>query len=152
MTPLRLRPIFVDLLPEPASIKDGELWISHKHRTVNLRCPCGCGHLTVLTLHPSRWHVRFDGKTVSLDGPTGGSVWASSGCGSHYFIRNNTVIWGGRIDPDRHDEYAYVERERLLASQPSNVPPRSWLSRMFHFPSLRKRRDSYSPRGGSQSS
>ena len=97
MTPLRLRPIFVDLLPDLDAIKDGEIWISHKHRTVNLRCPCGCGHLTILSLHPSRWHVHFDGKTVSLDGPTGGSVWTNSGCGSHYFIRNNTVIGQGRL-------------------------------------------------------
>ncbi len=40
-----------------------------------------CGALTVLTIHPSRWQVHFDGKTVSLAGPTGGSVWANSGCG-----------------------------------------------------------------------
>ena len=94
---MKLRPIFIEVLPEFDAIKDGELWISHKHRTINLRCPCGCGELTVLTLHPSRWHVCFDGKSVSLDGPTGGSVWAVSGCGSHYLIRKNTVIWQERI-------------------------------------------------------
>lgn len=151
MTLLRLRPIFVELLPDTNSIKDGELWISHKHRVANLRCPCGCGHLTVLTLHPSRWHVHFDGKTVSLDGPTGGSVWTSSSCGSHYLIKNSTVQWAKPIDPDRRDEYAYTERERLLASQPSDVPPRSWLSRIFRFLSLRSRRDSYSSPGGRRS-
>ena len=151
MTLLRLRPIFVELLPDTDSIKDGELWISHKHRVANLRCPCGCGHLTVLTLHPSRWHVHFDGKTVSLDGPTGGSVWTSSSCGSHYLIKNSTVIWAKPIDPDRRDEYAYLERERMLASQPSDVPPRSWLGRIFRIPSFRKRRDSYGSPGGSRS-
>ena len=72
MTPVKLRPIFVDVLPKFDTIKADELWISHKHRTVNLRCPCGCGDLTVLSLHPSRWHVHFDGKSVSLKGPTGG--------------------------------------------------------------------------------
>ena len=70
-TPAKLRPIFVEVLPELDEIKAGELWITHKHRTVNLRCPCGCGDLTVLSLHPSRWHVRYDGKSISLDGPTG---------------------------------------------------------------------------------
>ena len=59
---MNYRPIFVEVLPGFEVIEDGELWISHKHRTVNLRCPCGCGELTVLTLHPSRWHVYFDGK------------------------------------------------------------------------------------------
>ena len=114
---MELRPIFVDMLPEFNVIKDGELWISHKYRTVNLRCPCGCGDLTVLSLHPGRWHVHFDGKAVSLTGPTGGSVWANSGCGSHYFIRNNTVIWADRIDPGRHSKYAEKERERLIESE-----------------------------------
>ena len=63
---MKLRPIFVEVLPESDTIKAGELWITHKHRTVNLRCPCGCGSLTVLSLHPSRWHVYFDGKSVCL--------------------------------------------------------------------------------------
>ena len=99
---VKLRPIFVEVMPPFDSIKTGEIWISHKHRTVNLRCPCGCGDLTVLTLHPSRWHVHFDGKSVSLDGPTGRSVWAISGCGSHYGIKDNAVIWMDRIDRGRH--------------------------------------------------
>lgn len=120
-----LRPIFVEILPKFDAIKAGELWISHKHRTVNLRCPCGCDELTVLSLHPSRWHVHFDGESVTLDGPTGGSVWASSGCGSHYNIVNNTVTWAERIDPSRHSEYAHAERSRLLRSDPSRQTLRS---------------------------
>ena len=108
-----------EVLPKFDAIKAGELWISHKHRTVNLRCPCGCGDLTVLSLHPSRCHIHFDGKSVSLDGPTDGSVWANSGCGSHYLIRENAEIWLDRIDPGRHSDYADIERARLLASKPS---------------------------------
>ena len=123
-----LRPLFVEVLPDFDTIKAGEIWISLRHRTVNLRCPCGCGDLTVLSLHPSRWHVHFDGKSVSLEGPTGGSVWANSGCGSHYFIRNNAVIWAGSIDPDRHAEYEDIERKRLITSQPWSRRLRSWLS------------------------
>lgn len=134
MTLQKLRPIFVDLLPETDRIKAGELWISHKYRTVNLRCPCGCDDLTVLSLHPTRWHVYFDGKSVSLCGPTGGSVWAISGCGSHYFIRKNVVVWAEPIDPDLHPEYEYVERTRLIASQPNNQRTRSWFKRIFRSP------------------
>lgn len=111
---VRLRPVFVDAMPAFDVIEPGEIWISHKHRTVNLRCPCGCGDLTVLSVHPSRWHVHFDGKSVSLAGPTGGSVWASSGCGSHYLVRDGAVIWLDRIDPSRHASYAKRESERLL--------------------------------------
>ena len=125
------RPIFVEVLPEFDTIKAGEIWISHKHRTINLRCPCGCGDLTVLSLHPSRWHVHFDGKSVSLDGPTGGSVWANSGCGSHYRIRNNTVIWEDRIDPARHSEYAEVEQARLLGSKSNRQTLRYRIARLL---------------------
>ena len=114
--PVILKPIFVEVLPEFDAIKDGELWISPKYRTINLRCPCSCGELTVLSLHPSRWHIYFDGKAISLDGPTGGSVWAYSGCGSHYAIQNNAVMWLDRISPHRHSEYADVERARMLGT------------------------------------
>lgn len=127
---VRFRPIFVELMPPFDSIQDGELWISHKHRTVNLRCPCGCRELTVLTLHPSRWHVHFDGKSVSLKGPTGGSVWANAGCGSHYLVRDNGVIWLDGIDPRRHSEYARIERDRMVGSTPSRQILRSWLRRV----------------------
>ena len=134
---MKLRPIFVEVLPTFDAIKTGELWISHKHRTVNLRCPCGCGDLTVLSLHPSRWHLQFDGKSVSLNGPTGRSVWANSGCGSHYVIRDNTVIWLDRIDPGRHSEYADVERARMLESTPNRQTLRSRLGRVWRSLSLR---------------
>ena len=112
-----MRPVFVEVKPAFDAIKPGEIWIGHRHRTVNLRCPCGCGDLTVLSLHPSRWHVHFDGKAVSLKGPTGGSVWANSGCGSHYLVRDNAVIWLDRIDPGRHVGYAMRERARLLRGE-----------------------------------
>ena len=128
---MRLRPIFVEVMPEFATIKVGELWISHKHRTVNLRCPRGCGSLTVLSLHPSRWHVYFDGKSVSLKGPTGGSVWANSCCGSHYFVRNNEVIWADTIDPDRHSKYADIELARMLGTTSSRQTFRSRLLRVW---------------------
>ena len=118
---ITLRPIFVEEMPDFAAIKEGDLWISHKHRTINLRCPCGCGNLTVLTLHPSRWHILFTGKTVSLYGPTGGSTWATSGCGSHYLIRNNVVEWAEEIEPSWHEEYAEKELARMMATSPA--PP-----------------------------
>ena len=128
----KLRPVFVETLPEFDSIHAGEIWISHKHRTVNLRCPCGCGSLTVLSLHPSRWHIHFDGKSVSLDGPTGGSVWANSGCGSHYRIQGNTVIWMEKIHPECHFMYAENEKARLLGSKSNPQTFRSHLGYLWN--------------------
>ena len=128
---VKLRPIFVEVMPPFDSIKDGELWISHKHRTVNLRCPCSCDELTVLSLHPSRWHVYFDGKSVSLKGPTSGSIWTTSDCGSHYLIRNNEVVWSYPIDPGRRADYEDAERARMIdsASRPQTL--RSRLRRVW---------------------
>lgn len=120
-----LTPRFVEVLPDTRAIKAGELWITHKHRTVNLRCPCGCDKLTVLSLHPSRWHVHFNGKSVSLDGPTGGSVSTTSACGSHYLIRNNAVIWLDNIDPSLHSEYAELELARMLGATSSRLSLRT---------------------------
>ena len=124
---MKLKPIFVDTMPDFDLIKPGQLWISLKFRTINLRCPCGCGSLTVLSIHPSRWHVHFDGKTVSLGGPTGGSVWANSGCGSHYLIRNDEVIWAEAINPKSHKQYTMIEHRRLIEYQKSQ---RNWRSRL----------------------
>ena len=115
------RPIFVELMPEPHLVKAGELWISPKHRTINLRCPCGCDQLTVLSMHPTRWHINFDGKAVTLDGPTGGSIWTTSECGSHYFIKQNAVHWAAPISRHLKGAYEKVERARLLDAQPN--PP-----------------------------
>ena len=112
---MKLQPIFVEILPEFEEVKFGQIWISHKHRTINLRCPCGCNELTVLSIHPSRWHVHFDGMTVSLAGPTGGSVWAVSGCSCHYVIKNSEVVWLDRIDPSLQGEYEAVEKARFIA-------------------------------------
>ena len=128
---MKLRPIFVEVMPPFESIQDGELWISHKHRTVNLRCPCGCGKLTVLSLHPSRWHVYFDGKSVTLKGPTGGSVWTTCDCGSHYFIRNNEVVWSYPIDPGRRADYEDAERARMVCSTPTRRTLGSSLRRIW---------------------
>ena len=135
---VKLRPLFVEVMPPFDSIKDGELWISHKHRTVNLRCPCGCGELTVLSLHPSRWHVHFDGKSVSLKGPTGGSIWTTSDCGSHYFIRNSEVVWSYPIDPGRRADYEDAERARMVGSTPTRQPLTSRLGRVWRGLSLWK--------------
>ena len=138
---VKLRPIFVEVLPPFGEIKDGELWISHKHRTVNLRCPCGCGGLTVLTLHPSRWHVCFDGKSVSLSGPTGGSIWTSSDCGSHYWVRDNEVVWSHPIDASRRPAYEAAERARMVGSTPVHRNFGSLLRRLWHTVSARGFRD-----------
>ena len=45
---------------------------------------------------------------MSLKGPAGGSIWTSSDCGNHYFIRNNEVVWSYPINPGRRADYEDV--------------------------------------------
>ena len=63
-------------------------------RRVAFECPCRCGRKIDLNLIPSQqqpsWLVTMDGDNVTLHP----SVWLKSGqCRSHFFIRNNRVIW-----------------------------------------------------------
>ena len=146
---VHLRPIFVDVMPSFDMINEGEIWISHKLRTVNLRCPCGCGALTVLSLHPTRWHVYFDGKSVSLKGPTGGSVWTSSNCGSHYHITSNEVVWSYAIDPCLRPHYEAAERARMVGATPTVQTSGSILRRFWRAVSMEHLRK---PRGESEDS
>ena len=109
-----LTPLFLSVLPPTSEIKEGLLYVSMEHRTINLRCPCGCGGFTSISLHPTRWSLVFDGSHVSIVGPQGsvGSVWNPQlGCGSHYVIRRNTVIPCRRLG--RTLRQGYFRREQL---------------------------------------
>jgi len=79
---------FVEFIPD--ELKERTLYISYSYCTAVHKCCCGCGREVVTPLSPTGWQLTFDGKTVSLY-PSIGS-W-SLPCQSHYFIKNNKVIW-----------------------------------------------------------
>src|SRR3989442_9215850 len=79
---------FVEFTPD--ELKDRTLYISHTYCTAVHKCCCGCGREVVTPLSPTGWQMTFDGKSVSLH-PSIGS-W-SLPCQSHYWIRENKVIW-----------------------------------------------------------
>lgn len=79
---------FVDEIP--ANLKEGRLYISIRYRTASHLCACGCGRKVVTPIKPPKWHLTYDGDTVSL--------WPSIGrwqlpCRSHYVIRQNGIVW-----------------------------------------------------------
>lgn len=125
-----LRPIFVEVMPEFKLITEGFLWISLTHRTINFRCPCGCGELTVLSIRPTRWHVLFDGECVSLNGRTGGSVWTSSSCGSHYFIKRNKVIWSDEVHSVHRAKQQRNKRSNVFDEQVDSSTRQRWFKRI----------------------
>ena len=117
----RLRPRFVEILPEFDKIREGEIWISMEHGTINLRCPCGCGSLTVLTLDPSRWQLYFDGEDITIEGNPTSSIWTTAECGSHYFIREGKVEWATPIQSFRRRKYRASETARLVAAKRTGI-------------------------------
>lgn len=79
---------FVEFIPE--NIKEGYIYISIEYATAVHKCCCGCGSEVVTPLSPSDWSLLFDGESISLHPSIGN--WSFK-CHSHYFIRNNNVIW-----------------------------------------------------------
>lgn len=89
---------FVEFVPE--KVEAGILYVSIPYATAIHRCACGCGQEVVTPFSPTDWKIIFDGKSVSLDPSIGN--W-SFDCQSHYFIRNNRVLWCERWPKDRID-------------------------------------------------
>ena len=80
-------PSFVSYLP--AQLDEGVLYVSLEHATSSHLCACGCGERVVTPLGRSGWQLYFDG-TVTLQPSIGNGQFK---CRSHYFIRQNRVIW-----------------------------------------------------------
>lgn len=74
----------------PRALEDGILYVSIEFATVIHKCCCGCGNEVVTPLSPAEWKLIFDGRTISLEPSVGN--W-SFRCQSHYWIRNNKVVW-----------------------------------------------------------
>lgn len=95
---------FVDRVPSP--LEDGVVYVSIAFGTVIHKCCCGCGDKVVTPLTPVDWTIIYDGQSISLDPSIG--RWDAP-CRSHYWIRNDRVIWSddwskGRIDRLKQSE------------------------------------------------
>lgn len=74
----------------PTTLEPGTLYICLECNVVIHLCPCGCGEKVVLPIAPDQWHFNYDGEGVTLSPSIGNFQFP---CRSHYFIRNNRVIW-----------------------------------------------------------
>lgn len=96
----------------PGELEDGVLYISIRYRTASHLCACGCGDKVVTPIKPPKWHLTFDGDTVSLSPSIGN--WQQP-CRSHYWIRNNKIDWAkpwtdAQIETGRAQDVADVRR------------------------------------------
>jgi Family of unknown function (DUF6527) len=87
-----------ETLPERTLVvarEEGELW------SAGLICPCGCGRRIELMLLPDvepRWDVRIGKGGAPTLWP---SVWAKTGCRSHFWLRDGEVSWCRDRLPER---------------------------------------------------
>ena len=98
---------FVERVPSP--LEDGVVYVSIEFGTVIHKCCCGCGDKVVTPLTPGDWAVTYDGQSISLHPSIG--RWSAS-CRSHYWIRNNRVIWSTEWSKDKGN--ALTRREAGL--------------------------------------
>lgn len=100
---------FVEFIP--AKPEEGVLYISIEYKTATHLCACGCGERVITPISPVDWNMTFNGETVSLSPSIGNWRFA---CRSHYFIRNDNVVWAGSWDEDEINacQSAEIKNER----------------------------------------
>ncbi|QSX74225.1 hypothetical protein HIV01_013610 [Lysobacter arenosi] len=101
-----IRPELVEFIPQ--SLATGVLYISERYRTASHLCACGCGEKVVTPLSPSNWRLVRQGDRVSLYPSIGNWNYA---CRSHYWIKNNKIVWSGQMAAARIAQVQ--ERDRL---------------------------------------
>lgn len=125
-----IAPVFVEFIPD--QIEAGKLYISEKYATAIHRCCCGCGEEVVTPLRSAGWRLVKRGQSVSLYPSIGNWEYA---CQSHYFIRDNQIVWAGKMSSqqiarvqqrDHADTLRYIAQRNALREQEAqgaNQPP-----------------------------
>ena len=89
---------FVELIPR--ELEANTIYVSVAYATAIHKCCCGCGNRVVTPISPADWKLIFDGRSISLDPSIGN--W-SFPCLSHYWIRNNRVVWSDQWSDEEID-------------------------------------------------
>jgi len=130
MRQTRIRPEFVTFAPQV--LEPGVVYVSMEYSTVLHLCCCGCSNQVVTPLAPARWHLMFDGETISLNPSIGN--W-SFPCKSHYWIERNRVLWDRpfsqrEVELVRIRDHRAIEEHlesRAVPKEPPVVVGQSWL-------------------------
>lgn len=118
---------FVEFIPE--EIREGTVYVCIPFATVVHRCCCGCGYEVITPLSPTDWKLIFDGVTISLHPSIGN--WGFP-CQSHYWIRQNKVLWASRWSQDEIEDGRTADalaksiyfNENMSGSEPSISTPK----------------------------
>jgi hypothetical protein len=121
---------FVEFIPE--HLAPNVLYVSIPYATAAHNCFCGCGCKVVTPISRQGWSVGFDGESVTLH-PSVGNY--ELPCQSHYFIRNDQVVWARRmsqveIDADRWRDGLWPRASQV--TPPTDAPKqRSFFDWLF---------------------
>ncbi len=66
--------------------KDYHFWL------LTMLCPCGCNdtiNLNLLEEHKPSWNIQINKNNLFVTP----SIWKTTGCKSHFFIKHNKIIW-----------------------------------------------------------
>jgi hypothetical protein len=96
---------FVESIPD--QLKDETLYVCMTFGTAAHKCCCGCGREVITPIGPTDWQLLFDGEFVSLDPSIGNWSFA---CQSHYWIRQNRVLWAPRWEKNEIEAGRAYER------------------------------------------
>lgn len=87
-----IRPVYVEFIPR--ALDEGVLYISKKFNTASHSCCCGCGIKIVTPFRTTEYALIERGDLVSIRPSIGN--W-NHPCRSHYWIRENRIVWAGRM-------------------------------------------------------
>ncbi|MFZ3591584.1 DUF6527 family protein [Bacillus sp. DJP31] len=124
-----MRHKFVEYIP--GEIEENTLYISIEYDVAKHKCACGCRADIVTTLSPVRFQLTYDGETVSLHPSIGN--WNHS-CKSHYFIKNDEVVWAGPITKNQIESVIKNDQEALKKHVKNNSKSNTfvaWLKKIF---------------------
>ncbi len=116
---------FVEFIPE--ELEEGVLFVSTKYQIAIHLCPCGCGNKVVTPLSPTDWKLEYKNGSVSLSPSIGN--WSFK-CKSHYWIKNNIIIWA---EPFSDYKIARI-REHERKEKKHYYRKKKWekIKKMFH--------------------
>lgn len=89
---------FVEFIPR--ELEANTIYVSIPYATAIHSCCCGCGNRVVTPISPADWKLIFDGRSISLEPSIGN--W-SFPCRSHYWVRNNHVVWSDQWSDEEVD-------------------------------------------------
>lgn len=137
----QITPVFVEFIPE--LIENGKLYISDEYEIAIHKCCCGCGEEVVTPLSPVDWRYTITSNGVSLFPSVGNWKYR---CKSHYFIRENGVVWARGISPaqikkveqrDMTDKQRFIQErnEQRTSFDSRSIVVKVWnrIKRLFGF-------------------